>query len=202
MRSPKEVIGKNDFELSWREQATQYRKDDQQVIQSGINKNNYEEPQTRYFGTKLWIKTNKIPLIDDEGDVYGILGCYEEITKQKIASEELRKAQKRLLNLIESLHKLREDERNNIAHEIHDEFGQVLTALKLDMAWLVEQLPEEQVSLMKHAKAMMSSIDMAADKVREIASALRPPILDDFGVSAAIEWLAKGYEKRNAYVLN
>ena len=102
LQSPKEMIGKNDFDLSWCEQATQYRRDDQLIMETGIEKINYEELQSRNFGAKLWRKISKIPLKDNKDQVYGILGCYEDITEQIHEKEKLQDSEQRLLLSLES----------------------------------------------------------------------------------------------------
>ena len=80
---PEEIIGKNDFELAWAEQAELYRADDSQVIETNTPKINYEEPQTTPDGSKIWLRTSKIPLRGVEGHISGILGTYDDITAQK-----------------------------------------------------------------------------------------------------------------------
>ena len=88
---PDQVVGKNDFELSWREEADLYRGDDRRVIDSGESKINYEEPQSWPDGTRLWLRTSKMPLTDVEGRIVGVLGCYEDITERKEAELALRR---------------------------------------------------------------------------------------------------------------
>jgi len=89
---PEQIIGMNDFELPWNEQADLYRADDNKVMESGQSRINYEEPQTRPDGTSLILRTSKIPLRNAAGKVLGVLGCYEDITEQKHAEQALEKA--------------------------------------------------------------------------------------------------------------
>ncbi|MFH1479443.1 MAG: PAS domain S-box protein [Candidatus Omnitrophota bacterium] len=88
---PRDLIGKDDFHMGWKDQAEIYRADDRKVINSEKGKLNYEEPQTTPQGEKIWLKTSKVPLIDLEGNKIGILGIYEDITKRKHAEKELEK---------------------------------------------------------------------------------------------------------------
>ncbi len=88
-KTPEELIGKSDYELSWREQAENYRNDDREVIKSGKSKINYEMPQTTSSGDKIWLLTTKVPLIDESGKAIGIIGMYSDITEKKTAEEEL-----------------------------------------------------------------------------------------------------------------
>lgn len=88
MSHPEELIGKDDFQMGWRDQAELYRADDRQVMESGNPKIGYEEPQTTPGGHTIWLRTSKVPLRDDNGKVFGMLGIYEEITKWKNAELE------------------------------------------------------------------------------------------------------------------
>lgn len=89
---PAEIIGKQDFELSWSEQSELYRRDDRLVMDTGNPKLFYEEPQNRTDGKKLWLETSKIPLVDKNAKVYGVLGTYRDITERKVAEDALRQA--------------------------------------------------------------------------------------------------------------
>jgi PAS domain S-box-containing protein len=87
--NPEELIGDNDYNMGWAEQAELYRSDDKLVIESGRPKINYEEPQTTPEGKTIWLNTSKIPLWNSTGDAYGVLGTYEDITERKNAEEAL-----------------------------------------------------------------------------------------------------------------
>ncbi len=81
--SPDELIGRNDFELTWAEQAAAYRADDQAVIDSGVGKVAFEEPQTTPDGRSIWLKTSKVPLRDANNAIIGVLGIYEDVTEYR-----------------------------------------------------------------------------------------------------------------------
>ena len=90
LQSPEEITGKNDFEMGWAEQAELYRADDRSVMETGRPKLGYEEPQTTPAGDRIWLRTNKVPLLDAEGRIKGVLGTYEDITARKAMEERLR----------------------------------------------------------------------------------------------------------------
>jgi two-component system, cell cycle sensor histidine kinase and response regulator CckA len=92
VHSPEEMIGKDDYQMGWREQAELYRNDDRQVLETGTPKINYEEPQTTPDGRNIWLRTNKVPLKNTDGSIWGVLGTYEDITEYKQAEESLRQA--------------------------------------------------------------------------------------------------------------
>ncbi|MFN8597350.1 MAG: PAS domain S-box protein, partial [Anaerolineae bacterium] len=100
-RSPEDVIGKDDYQLGWREQAELYRSDDQRVIKSATPKINYEELQTTPDGRHIWLRTNKVPLQDEDGTVWGVLGTYEDITERKAADEAVRESEEKYRRLVE-----------------------------------------------------------------------------------------------------
>ena len=101
-KSSKELIGLDDFQMNWKEQANAYRNDDQKVIKSGESKINYDEQQTTPEGDKIWLKTTKMPLTDLRGNTIGILGSYEDITERKKAEEALLESEERYRVFINS----------------------------------------------------------------------------------------------------
>ena len=86
-----EIVGKNDYDLAWKDSAASYRADDRQVMESGRPKINFEEMQIQTDGRIRWLKTSKVPLRDPDGRVFGLLGTYEDITERKQAEEALSK---------------------------------------------------------------------------------------------------------------
>jgi diguanylate cyclase (GGDEF)-like protein/PAS domain S-box-containing protein len=88
--NPEKLIGKNDFQLSWREQAALYQADDYAVMNARQAKLNYEEPQTTPGGDIIYLRTSKVPLTDTSGEVFGILGIYDDITLLKEYEDRLK----------------------------------------------------------------------------------------------------------------
>lgn len=120
----------------------------------------------------------------------------EERRQRKRAVEKLRQSHQQLRALTAHLQRVREEERTRIAREVHDELGQALTGLKLDVSWLAGQLPRKSRSLLERARSMASQIDATIQTVRRIATELRPGILDDLGLAAAVEWQANEFQNR------
>jgi PAS domain S-box-containing protein len=105
-KSPDELIGKDDFQMNWKEQAKAYREDDLRTIKFGKSKLNYEEAQTRPKGDKIWLKISKMPLTDVQGNIIGVLGTYEDITERKKTENALHVEQEKArlyLNTIETI---------------------------------------------------------------------------------------------------
>jgi len=88
-RTPDELIGKDDYAMGWSSQADLYRADDMGVINSGVAKLNFEEPQTTPDGNTIWLRTSKVPLINTEGECFGVLGLYEDVTERRAVAAEL-----------------------------------------------------------------------------------------------------------------
>ncbi|MDP3118889.1 MAG: EAL domain-containing protein [Sulfuricurvum sp.] len=96
LESEADFIGKTDYDFSWKNEAKDYIKDDQEVIKSGIKKLNFEEKQTKQDGSQMWLSTSKVPLMDSNGNVVGILGAYSDITAQKDAMNAIQAARDEL----------------------------------------------------------------------------------------------------------
>lgn len=88
LASSADFIGRDDFAFAWAPQAEAYRADDRLVIDTLAGRVNYEEPQTRPDGSEAWVVTNKIPLVDPDGTVIGVLGTYEDITDRKTVEQK------------------------------------------------------------------------------------------------------------------
>lgn len=94
------------------------------------------------------------------------------------------------------LQTIREEERTDIARELHDELGQALTALKMDVALLINTLPKRNKLLLERARAMIEQIDATIKTVRRLSSQLRPGMLDDLGLGPSVEWYAQEFQAR------
>jgi PAS domain S-box-containing protein len=114
------------------------------------------------------------------------------------ANAQLKASQTQLLRLAHHEQTAREEERSRLAREIHDELGQDLTGLKMDLAWLQKHTGTRQKDLLQKFKAMFDLLDATIQSVRRIATELRPGVLDDLGLLAAMEWLLQEFEKRTA----
>ncbi len=99
--SPVEIIGKDDYQMGWSSNADQYRADDQKVINTDMPKINFEEPQIRPDGQQIWLRTSKVPLKNQNDEIIGVLGLYEDITESKKNEEELRRYREELEDLVQ-----------------------------------------------------------------------------------------------------
>jgi len=102
--TPDSLIGDNDFNMAWADQAEQYRKDDKKIIQTGQALIEYEEKQTTPDGQTIWLSTSKIPLRDSHNNIYGILGTYNDITERKQSEEALIESEEKFRLFMENAH--------------------------------------------------------------------------------------------------
>jgi PAS domain S-box-containing protein len=142
------------------------------------------------FGQGEVISTNA------NGKVLKIAGIIWDITELRQEEAALQHNNDQLRHLTAHLQNSREEERAAIAREIHEELGQQLTGLKLDLAWVHNNLKDSDSSIKEKIGSMLPLVQNAITAIRRISSGLRPGILDDFGLVNAIEWQAADFQQR------
>ena len=181
------AIGRTLQEVFRPEVAEQFRANDLRVLHSGRP---YQAEEIFPVGKELHSYFSvRFPVLDLEGKVTRLCGISVDIT-------ELKKAQDQLRRLSGSIMESQEKERTAIARELHDELGQILTALRMDSVWLRDRLKESEPKAHARARRMCELIDQTISDVRHIATRLRPPVLDDLGLVDALEWLTRDFEER------
>ncbi len=131
------------------------------------------------------------PLRNAAREITGTVGIALDITERQKTQDALRALAARLQTV-------REEERTNVAREIHDVLGQALTAIKIDLSALSQALSMDQEKQATKARSTMKLVDETIQSVRRISTELRPGILDDLGLAAAVEWAAEEFEARTA----
>ena len=148
----------------------------------------------RADGTEFPIEsTISQTMINGEKQMTAVL---RDVTERRRAEMELREMNLQLRGLSESLENIREQERTRIARELHDDLGQQLTGLKLELSWLSNRVKEGHVPPVERITEMKQQLDGAISSVRRISTELRPIILDDLGFEEAVKWLVSEFTKR------
>ncbi len=155
-----------------------------------------EKRYCRKDGTPIWAQVTVSALPSDRGEARLFVGVIEDITQRRQAQEQLQRHREQLRDLAARLEAAREAERTRIAREIHDELGQALTALKIDLTWLRRRLPQPTAELAGKVDGMEAILDGTAGAIQRIATELRPGVLDELGLQAAIQWQAREFETR------
>jgi PAS domain S-box-containing protein len=154
-------------------------------------------------GERLVVASQQIIYHDLGGQPVRILEANADITERQRAETDLNESREQLRALADRLLKTREEEATRIARELHDQFGRYLTTIKMDVRSIERDLTGELTSdvarvLREKAQTIGQTVDETVQAVREIATQLRPGLLDDLGLAAAIEWQAKDFQKRSA----
>jgi len=196
-----EIIGRKCFEVFWGEMCDSPGCPLTRIL-DGEEDVEYDSDKVRPDGTSLPCIVSATPFGRPGGTTVGIVEDFKDISERKRAERELQESGERLRELTAHLQSIREEERSRIAREVHDELGQVLTALSLDVHWLHTRLPEELGELQEKTRSMGKLITTTVNSVSRICSELRPAILDDIGLSAAIEWQAGEFTSRTGIACN
>jgi len=156
-----------------------------------------ETVRLRRDGSCVDVSVSVSPVKDGQGNVIGATSIARDLSERRRAAEALALSEARLRAFARRLRSARESERTHIAREIHDELGQALTALKMDLFSLKQSVPEPlRHPLRRKTDQMAGLIDQMVDKVRTLATELRPAVLDSLGLSAAIDWAGRQFAER------
>ncbi|MBL0103019.1 MAG: PAS domain S-box protein [Bacteroidetes bacterium] len=191
-----EFIGKSAFELRDENERHRFNK----IMKPGDSENSSTGHwlHKRKDGSTIVVEIMAYTLFYDNRPCRLILA--NDVTEKIKAQHEIESSRDQLRQLSGYLEKVREEERTTIAREIHDELGQQLTGLKIDLSWFAKRIDQTDRQKTQKVAEMMSLIDETVKTVRKIASELRPGILDDLGLIAALDWQSKEFEKRTGVI--
>ncbi|MFN8179658.1 MAG: MASE1 domain-containing protein [bacterium] len=172
------------------------------VEQEHLEASDADERGRRKDGSEFPADVMLSPLETSAGKMMIVI--VRDRTHYRRIEEQLRRGGEQLRALAARVQEVREQERTRMAREVHDELGQALTGLKMELGWVAKQLAavtdDERKSLAGRVRESTQLIDEMIDSVRRIASDLRPGVLDDLGLVAAIEWQARDFERRTGIV--
>jgi two-component system, NarL family, sensor histidine kinase UhpB len=146
----------------------------------------------------------RVPVYDDTGQLIAVEGIARDVTEFVEAQRRLRESEEQLRQLAARMHDAREAERTQVARELHDELGQTLTALKLDISRMLQALNREQMTppLVDRLQSLIGLSDIGLATVKRIATKLRPPTLDHLGLAEAIHWESLTFKARTGLRCN
>jgi len=170
-------------------------------IRRGESVKHFETRRQTKDGRLINVSITASPIKDAAGKIIGVSKVARDITDRKQAEAALKESHAQLRALAARLHSAREDESRRISREIHDELGQALTSLNMDLNWIQQKLKEEKSPLLRpqlqrRMRAMTALLESTVRSVQRIATELRPHMLDDFGLTATLEWQAEEFERR------
>lgn len=138
--------------------------------------------------TLRWVTVREFPLGEGDGAGERLLGLAEDITERKEMEQQSRRLESELRMLARRIDEAREEERRKLAVWLHDEVGQLLTALRLDLAWMAHRLPRRHAELHARLQEVQALLEDRLTSVQRVSIELRPSILEDLGLRAALEW--------------
>ncbi|HVO11274.1 MAG TPA: PAS domain-containing protein [Vicinamibacteria bacterium] len=167
----------------------------QQAIAAGQESVRVTYPYRHPAGGVRWLESI-VRLVYDGGSLANVVISTRDITAQHEAEDEARRLQERLRELSARLQTAAEESARNISRRVHDDLGQALTALKTDAVWIRARLDDTQPALRDKAEEMLQLIESTLQSVRSISRELRPLVLEDLGLAAALQWLGAEFARR------
>lgn len=191
--SREEFLKMNTRDLRPAEDVAGFLKEVDKMKPDIINKRSWRHKKKD--GTVIHVETYNHQIIYEGKPAW--LGLSHDVTDKHKAEIRLQKSYEDIRQLASNLQSIREDERTAIAREIHDELGQQLTGLKMDIYWLSRKINTADTEITNKLNESIQLINATVSSVRKIATDLRPSILDDLGLLAALEWQGEEFEKRS-----
>jgi PAS domain S-box-containing protein len=197
-----EVLGKNvndpDFPLIYKEDLPAVDEINVELTKGTVDWNQSHNRNNTKDGNVVSCEWYNSVLRDEQGDVLTILCLVLDVTERNKTQAKLQHVNEELHSLSSHLQNIRELERAAVAREIHDELGQQLTGLRIDALWVAKKLETGEKAIKDKVADMVALINETMKAVRRISTQLRPGILDDLGLIAALEWQAQEFEKRTS----
>lgn len=193
--SEKEVIGKNPSILKSGKHAPEFYQKLWNTISAGkIWRGQFHNKKKN--GELFWEEAVISPVLNEKKEITNFIALKEDISDRKQAEDALKKSREQLRKLSVHLQSAAERERTKIAREVHDDLGQALTALKIDISNFRDSSPKLGDNQKNKIGKMLELADMIIKSVKRISSELRPSIIDDLGLAAAVEWHVEEFQKR------
>ncbi|MFZ4399633.1 MAG: PAS domain S-box protein [Bacteroidales bacterium] len=190
-----ELIGKKISEIIYPDDLEIGKKELKQLYKKGIETFLTQQRYIRKDGTIVWGEISICLVHDANNEPLYFLPIIQDITKRRQAEEELKSSLEQLHQLAQYIEKVRENERVAISRELHDDLGQALTAVKIDLGIIKQNVTDKD--LVQKINKVMLLVSDTIKTVQRLTAQLRPEIIDDLGIVAAIEWYTKDFSQRN-----
>ncbi|MEN3297420.1 MAG: hypothetical protein V7642_6673 [Burkholderiales bacterium] len=151
----------------------------------------------RSDGKLRWFHDEARVVTGAHGEPLFLQGAILDVTERKQAQAELEQSHHELQEMIGALDSLRVEEQRRLAHEMHDDFGQLLAAMKMDISTLQQHLPQSDARIVRHLSSISELVDAMVASVRRIIADLPPKVLEDVGLYSALEVMVTNFEKRH-----
>jgi PAS domain S-box-containing protein len=176
--------------------------EDQNFVHEAIKKS-IQEKKPYEINHRIIAPDGSIRIVHDKSKVFydlggnpeRVIGTVCDITERKTAEASLRKSGQQLRSLSNKLQSVREEEKKRISREIHDELGQTLTAIKLDLTWLEKRMNVSEPSMIGKIKSIYTHLEDCFETVRRVSTELRPQVLDVMGFCEALQWQAEKFKE-------
>ena len=188
-----EYTGKLVTEVFGEQKGTVYLKRIRKAIRTGKSYD-YEEFLQTTSGYN-WFLSNHMRVCNSKGKVIGVQVLAHDITEIKKTEEKLKQSTERYRTLVQHIEEEMENERTQIARDLHDDLGQKLTVLNMDLSWLKSRIGVQSGSVENKLNEMRHLLTESMERIKKISFGLRPSILDDLGIREAIEWQLGDFSK-------
>lgn len=203
----KEVKGKDPYEFLIPETSKALVEEKRKRWLLGdMNANSINENITK-DGRIILCEWYNTPILDENGNLVEVISMGIDVTEREKSKEELIKSEQKLRALASHLQYIREEERAAIARELHDELGQILTSVKMNLMMMTKQVIQEDESFDKtifenEIQSMNEMIEHSVRRLKKLISELRPEVLDNLGLIPAVEWLVEQFISRSGIKVN
>lgn len=203
---PEDIVGKTDAAFFSPALAQAHYVSEQRVMAQGIMEEQ-DEPYSAH-GKNLMVHSIKAPIRDETNAVVGLMGIFWDVTERLRVEAEIREARdklevtaQRMQALAQRLVEVQEAERRELSRELHDRIGQNLTGLNINLSLIQSQLPPETTApVQQRLKDSTKLVEETIERIRDVMGELRPAVLDDYGLPAALRWHIERLEAQTGLV--
>jgi signal transduction histidine kinase len=160
----------------------------------------YEVQGIRKNKTSFWFEV-RTTVLEGNGHFVGTRNYLWDITERKVFEELLQKNNEEITRLSQHVESIREQEQKKFAANLHDDLGQLITAIKMDLSWIKSNAISEEAKIKQKANSGLQVVDQALSNIKNMTANLRPPVIDNLGLCEAIENLVHQFRERSQFTI-